>query len=440
MKIKLYLYFVFVLSIFCAAITFGREQYWQVKDLVAKADIITIVVVKQLDKKNDDLMIRIEHPNSGDYSIRHNPDYDEFMDVEFLVNDILKEDNKHLHLSTLTIPALKGVGRYPKPVSFIVGARYLVFLEYEDPNRSLESLQLISPTSGAVRLEGNKIIRKPALLDGYPPQFRKFNEPELLQRVQQLITEAESVSSVKEQEKPTGDSSHVSRRCGMVEKTLYRELGLSEDVNDSVIIQLLDVPNKRASAILLIRYRKISSAIPKLLQIYNNNEIFFLEKIGVAEALCDFGNREWMPTIKALSTDPNSIINRNAFKPYKIKIAGLLARAGDYSQFEVVAKGISDSRDYIRFTAVHELGNFGHKTEPITDSAVGLLISAATSDSVPRLRELAIRSLEKIAKKKPEVTSKVIDALEANVDSPDKNLRIICRVKLKSYGRELKKD
>ena len=37
-----------------------------------------------------------------------------------------------------------------------------------------------------------------------------------------------------------------------------------------------------------------------------------------------------------------------------------------------------------------------------------------------------------------EVTSNIIDALEANKDSSDKNLRIICRVKLTQYGRELK--
>ncbi len=49
----------------------------------------------------------------------------------------------------------------------------------------------------------------------------------------------------------------------MVEKTLLRELGLAEDVNDSVIVQLLDIPDKRGRAISLIRYRKISSATAK---------------------------------------------------------------------------------------------------------------------------------------------------------------------------------
>jgi hypothetical protein len=68
------------------------------------------------------------------------------------------------------------------------------------------------------------------------------------------------------------------------------------------------------------------------------------------------------------------------------------------------------------------------------------LKSAATSDSVPWLRERAIESLEKIAKIKPEVTSKVIDALKVNADSPDKDLRIICNAKLNSYSKKLKKE
>ena len=88
-----------------------------------------------------------------------------------------------------------------------------------------------------------------------------------------------------------------------------------------------------------------------------------------------------MPAIKALSTDPNSIINRGGpFMSHKINVAGLLARAGDYSQFEIVAKGINSSEKPIRSKAIQALGNFGHKTNPVTDSAVELLKSVATSD------------------------------------------------------------
>lgn len=226
-------------------------------------------------------------------------------------------------------------------------------------------------------------------------------------------------------------------RCGHAEKMVLTKLGLREDVNDSEIIQLLDIRRKRITATLLIRYRKISSATPKLLEIFNDNKTTLFAKLSAAKALCDFGNREWVQPLKAIAIDPNGVISRTSLK---IDVAGLLARAGDYSQFEVLATSINDSKDYIRFFAIQALGNFRHKTETVTDSAAELLTSAAISDPVPWLRERAIESLERIAKIKPEVNSKVISALEANIDSPDKNLRSVCRVKLTIYGRKLKTD
>jgi len=220
--------------------------------------------------------------------------------------------------------------------------------------------------------------------------------------------------------------------CSSEEKMFLRELGLREDVNDAEIIQLLDIPNpKRLFVTSLVRYRKIYSGMPKLLQIVNDDEAIVFERVAAAEALCDFGNKEWIPTIKALSTDPNSFISRT---PLKIGVAGLLARGGDYSQFEIVASGISSNKQHIRGTAIQALGNFGHRTDPVTDSAVKLLFSAATSDVVPWFRERAIESLEKITKKKPHIIPKLIDALETNKDSLDKYLGITCRVKLKIYG------
>jgi len=230
----------------------------------------------------------------------------------------------------------------------------------------------------------------------------------------------------------------TGRRREPPERMELIALGLNEDANDNEIVKLLDDPDreKLVHVVLAIRYRKISWATPKLLRVFNDSKTHVVEKIWIADALCDFGNREWMPTIKALAVDPNSPLDI----PLKIDVAGLLARAGDYSQFEVVADGVSDSKDYIRSTAIHELGNFGHKTDPVTDSAAELLTSAAKSEPVPFLRERAIESLEKIAKAKPEVTAKVIEALQANKDSSDKDLRIMCRAKLKMYGKELKAD
>jgi hypothetical protein len=222
------------------------------------------------------------------------------------------------------------------------------------------------------------------------------------------------------------------RPCSSTEKELLSLLGLPEDVSDAQIIQTLDISGPRRLFVMsLVRYRKIYPATSKLIEIVNDDEVIVFERIAAAEALCDFANKEWVGTIKSLSLDPNSIVARTTLK---IKVAGLLARAGDYSQFEIVAGAIGDSRKYVRFSGICELANFRHKTDPVTDLAVELLLSVATTDPEFGLRKMAIYSLEKIAKEKPQIIPNLIHALEANRDSPDKYLGITSRVMLKIYG------
>ena len=225
--------------------------------------------------------------------------------------------------------------------------------------------------------------------------------------------------------------SPVSRRpCTDAEKMLLEWLGLREDANDTDVIQLLDIPEKQIFASAVVSYRKTYSAVPKLLQIANDPNTLLPVKIAAADSLCHLGNKEWMPTIKALSLDPNGPIRGTYLA---IKVAGMLARAGDYSQFEIVAAAVSERTKHVRSSATYELGNFGHENDPVTDSAAELLRIVATSDPIPQLRGSAIYSLEKITKKKPQIIPKLIDALEANKDSPDRFLGMTSRVKLKIY-------
>ncbi len=220
------------------------------------------------------------------------------------------------------------------------------------------------------------------------------------------------------------------RSISRAEKSFLRELGLPVDVNDTEIIRLLDVPKKRIYVMGLIERRKISSAVPKLLQIVNDPNTFCIVKIASADTLCFLGNNEWLPTIKALSTDPNDLI---AGTSYAIRVAGLLARAGDYSQFEIVAAALGDSKYFIRNSAIAELASFNHKSDPVTDLAIELLVYAATTDSDSWLRWRAIDSLDKIVKKKPQTKPRLIYALKANKHSQDKRLRLICEFKLKVH-------
>lgn len=226
-------------------------------------------------------------------------------------------------------------------------------------------------------------------------------------------------------------ASSINNSDWSAEKMLLAELKLEEDVGDGEIIQLLDVPAKRILATALIRYKKISAAAPKLMDIFNSNDTTIPGKLCAAEALCDFGKKDWMQPIKVLLANKK----HEAFIPLKLDVAGLLARAGDYSQFEIVANQIDNSKCSVRYVAIEALGNFQHETEAVTDSAADLLTFVAVSDSVPWLREFAIGKLEQIAARKPAIASKVIEALEANKDSADKNLRVISRVKLTYYGR-----
>ena len=224
----------------------------------------------------------------------------------------------------------------------------------------------------------------------------------------------------------------TGRHCGQSEKLLLDALNLKEDVDDAQIIKLLDEPSNRIYAAALIRYRKIISATPKLLEIVDSNDVSPFAKMRAAAALCDFGNRQWINPIKSMLENPK--YKGRKIVPLRMKVAGLLARAEDYSQYDVIAENITSDKYHIRYTAITNLRNFGHESETVTDSAVGLLQSVAISDENPWLREVAIISLEKLAKKKPAVIFNVIEVLKANVGSTDYNLRTICKGKLKSYG------
>lgn len=218
------------------------------------------------------------------------------------------------------------------------------------------------------------------------------------------------------------------------ERLLLMQAGLPENANDSQIIALLDFPDKRRGAALLIRYRKIVSAGPKLLEIVKSEGIRAADKQMAAEALCDFGNKEWVPIIKAMANDSNSEVNRDI--SLKFNVAGLLARVGDYSQFDVIENGLADKKDFIRHNAMFELSKFAHPTDPVTDRAAELLTDIAKTEPEINYRRYAIEGLEKLAQVKPALQGKVIEALEANVNSPDKNLRTICNIKLQKIYKK----
>lgn len=167
MKVRLYLCIMLVSGLLCNGIAYADKMNWQLKDLISQADIIAVANVDQLHEIENDLL-----------------------KVSLSVEKVFKSSNQNTLSFILTLPSQgKRLWIDPEPITFTAKGRYLVFLKYGNLENGLQSLQLVSPTSGAVRLEGDKTFRKPALLDGYFPQYRKFNEHQLLQRIYELIVE-----------------------------------------------------------------------------------------------------------------------------------------------------------------------------------------------------------------------------------------------------------
>lgn len=215
-------------------------------------------------------------------------------------------------------------------------------------------------------------------------------------------------------------------------KNYIEILGLDKNCSDDEIITLLDDPNKQIYATGLIKYMRIYSAVPKLLEIVNNNEATKPARLTAAEALCGFGNKDWIPVIKVLFDDKK----HPAFNSYKIQAAGLLAKAGDFSQFEIVEKHVNDSKGYVRFSTIIALGKFKHQTSPVTDKAADLLLQSAKNEKNIFWREKAVEGIEGLAKTKKALRPKVIEALEAGLDNKNVSFKNFCNNKLK-YHRSL---
>lgn len=227
----------------------------------------------------------------------------------------------------------------------------------------------------------------------------------------------------------TGADANGVREISVIERQSLVAMGLPEDATDAQVMECLGTPEKFILATAVVRYRRMSSAIPKLLQIVTDDDAVVLLRIAAAEALCDFQNKDWMPIMREISVDPNAALDI----PLKIDVAGLLARGGDYSQFEYVGRHVADENDSVRYTAIRSLAKFADANDPVAEAAVDLALYAATSDTQAWLRQLAIGSLEQMAKKRPRTTAKLITALEANVNSSDARLRTTCVVGLKSH-------
>jgi hypothetical protein len=224
------------------------------------------------------------------------------------------------------------------------------------------------------------------------------------------------------------------RKISAAEKSLLRSLDLAEDANEADIIKLLDDPKKRIFAAGLIRCRKIKAAKDKLLELATDEGVDIFTRIAAAEALCDFENKEWIKAIKPLLTEKRSPIAKQT--GLKLDIAGLLARAGDFSQMDFIAGYVRDEQVDVRKNAVAALAHF-HAAEDKKqcNKAIDLLMSSANNDDAPKVREAAVVGLEDFIKENKVLSSKYVEILEANAESRDKALQTTCKLLLRQYKR-----
>ncbi|MBN1346715.1 MAG: hypothetical protein JXQ73_28750 [Phycisphaerae bacterium] len=221
----------------------------------------------------------------------------------------------------------------------------------------------------------------------------------------------------------------ASWECETPEERILRTMGLKKDAPDSVVIALLDDPRQVYAAMAVLRLRRLASMTPKFLEIVTDEKRHFTVRLQAAEGLCDCGNREWLKTVKGMLKD--QVIKKLPMT--KLRIAGLLARGGEYSQFEMVAGHIDHEKKSVRSYALQALHHFTYSNDVVADPALEIMAFVAKSDPEARFRREAIRSLEGAAKTKPELMAKLVEVWEANVDSQDKLLRSACRRKLQKH-------
>jgi hypothetical protein len=147
-----------------SGIAYGRAKHWQLKDLIAKSDVVASVEVKDVVNENNVLYCDLS--------------------VEKIFKTVYS-GHKQLNV---TMPYISS-HRRPKPVTFEVGGRYLVFLIGKDEEVPGSHFLLLSTTSGAVHLQGDKTVIR-YIIDGHPPKRVSFDEIELLKRVKELTVEA----------------------------------------------------------------------------------------------------------------------------------------------------------------------------------------------------------------------------------------------------------
>ena len=158
MKIKLHFYCVLIIAILYPASARARTSGWDLKKLINDSDIIASVTATNVLQQDDKVS------------------------CELLAEKFFKGSGSAGKKLAITMPKPRIIRR-PRPASFVQDQRYLVFLKWQD-----SAFRLTDEILGAILLRGEKKMRN-YILDGSPAELKRFNEPELLARVEELTAD-----------------------------------------------------------------------------------------------------------------------------------------------------------------------------------------------------------------------------------------------------------
>lgn len=203
-------------------------------------------------------------------------------------------------------------------------------------------------------------------------------------------------------------------------------------------LENLDDPKGRWMAISHIQRNKMSSRIPKLLEVMNlkDSHESVPDKLFAAQTLCEFGNTQWLEPLSKVARNPHIHI----IPEDRIHMGVLLARVGDSFGFDILAHYLQHPDWLFRYVTITYLADLSDSTSDLAARATELLQQAATTDPVPSVRQEAITSLERFTEKTPATRAMLLKALQANVDATDDKLREFCRAKRADCGSKPEKN
>ena len=175
MKLKLYFYCFLIIAILYPGSAWARTAGRDLKKLINDSDIVASVTATNVLQKDDKVS------------------------CELLAEKFFKQHDSVDKILAITMPKPRP-GQMPKPASFVQDKRYLVFLIWQD-----SAFRLTDEILGAIPLRGEKKMRN-YILDGSPAKLKRFNEPELLARVQELAADIAPVPQIPKIETPQPQS------------------------------------------------------------------------------------------------------------------------------------------------------------------------------------------------------------------------------------------